>query len=201
MLIPLKKLPSQLENIAKDTQLSSYESVNLYFQDESRFGLMTRIGKVVTAIGVKPLVKFKQAFKNTYLYGSFSPINGDSFLMEIEGVSVNIFETYLTAVSKYKPKEFKIIIIDNAGFHSTANMDIPDNIALINIPPYSPELNPAEKVWGFMKEKFKNKVFDSLDKVKEWIYKTVKEDLTEERILSLTHSDFYLNSLKCHLEL
>ncbi len=162
---------------------------------------MTHVGSAITARGVKPIVKFKQAFKNTYLYGSFSPINGDSFLWEVEGVSVNIFETYLKAFSKYKPDEYKIVIIDNAGFHSTVNMDIPDNIMLINIPPYSPELNPAEKVWGFMKDKFKNKVFDSLDKVKEWVYDTVNNDLTTGRILSITHNDFYLNALMITMEL
>ena len=162
---------------------------------------MTHVGSAITARGVKPIVKFKQAFKNTFLYGSFSPINGDSFLWEVEGVSIQIFEAYLTAFSKYKPDEYKVVIIDNAGFHSTVNMNIPENIMLINIPPYSPELNPAEKIWWFMKGKFKNKVFDSLDKVKEWIYDAVNNDLTTERILSITHNDFYIDAVKCHLEL
>jgi transposase len=160
---------------------------------------MTHLGRAITARGVKPLVKFRQAFKNTYLYGSFSPINGNSYLMEIEGVSINIFETYLNEFSKYKPREFKIVIIDNAGFHSTTNMDIPDNIALINIPPYSPELNPAENVWEFMKKRFKNKTFKSLGDVKQWIYDTVNKELTKKRILSTTHNDFYINTINRHL--
>jgi len=50
------------------------------------------------------------------LYGSFSPINGDSFFYEIEGTTSQIFYKYLEAFSLYKPKEIKIIIIDNAGF-------------------------------------------------------------------------------------
>ena len=80
-------------------------------------------------------------------------------------------------------------------------MDIPDNIALINIPPYSPELNPAENVWGFMKEKFKNKVFESLDSVKEWIYDTVNKELTDSRVFTLTQNSFYIKSFKRMLEL
>jgi len=52
----------------------------LYFQDESRFGLKTHVGRCLTARGVKPIVKYQYAFKNTYIYGSFSPINGDSFV-------------------------------------------------------------------------------------------------------------------------
>ena len=93
-------------------------SANLYFQDESRFGLMTHIGKCLTARGVKPIVKYQHAFKNTYLYGCFSPINGDSFVYEIEGTTSEIFYKYLVEFSKYKPGELKVIIIDNAGFHS-----------------------------------------------------------------------------------
>ena len=95
----------------------------------------------------------------------------------------------------------EIVIIDNAGFHATVNMDIPENIILINIPPYSPELNPAEKILWFLKGKFKNKVFDSLDKVKELIYNTVNNELTTERVLSITHDDFYINSFMDRLEL
>ena len=67
---------------------------------------MTHRGKCLTARGIKPVVKYQHVFKNTYLYGSFSPINGDSFFYE-----------YLLEFSKYKPFELKIIIIDNAGFH------------------------------------------------------------------------------------
>ena len=52
-----------------------------------------------------------------------------------------------------------------------------------------------------MKGKFKNKVFDSLDKVKEWIYDTVINDLMVERVLSITHNDFYINSFTGRLEL
>ncbi len=67
-------------------------------------------------------ITYQHAFKNTYLYGSFSPINGDSFIWEIEGVNTKIFELYLSEFSKYKPNELKVIVIDNAGFHSTKTL-------------------------------------------------------------------------------
>ncbi|MFB9056323.1 transposase [Mariniflexile ostreae] len=60
-----------------------------------------------------------------------------------------MFEAYLRAFSEYRPEELKIIIIDNSGFHSTENITIPYNIKLFRIPLYTPELNPAEKVWRF----------------------------------------------------
>jgi len=180
---------------------NNFESVNLYFQDESRFGLMTHIGRCLTAKGIKPIVKYQHAFKNTYLYGSFSPINGDSFVYEIEGTTSEIFYRYLVEFSKHKPKELKIVIIDNAGFHSLKNYDIPENIKLIRIPPYTPELNPSEKIWHYIKQSFKNKVFGELSQVKKWLHDFIRNNLNNEIIKSITHNEFYLEAFVYHFEL
>ena len=80
------------------------------------------------------------------MYGSYSPING---------VSTEIFEAYLKAFSEYKPNEYKIVVIDNAGFHSTTNIEVLANIGLLRIPPYNLELNSCEQVWQFIKNRFK----------------------------------------------
>ena len=93
---------------------------------------MTHIGRCLTAKGVKPVTRYKHAFQNTYLYGSFSPINGDSFIYEIEGTTSDIFYKYLLEFSKYKPQELKVIIIDNAGFHSLKQYELPENIKCIH---------------------------------------------------------------------
>jgi len=107
-LRPLKKLPNTLNDLRISLNKNRFESVNLYFQDESRFGLMTHIGRCLTAKGVKPLVKYQHAFKNTYLYGCFSPIDGHAFVYEIEGTTSEIFHKYLVEFSKHKPKEQSI---------------------------------------------------------------------------------------------
>ncbi len=168
--------------------------MNLYFQDEARFGLMTHLGKCLTAKGVKPLVSYQQAFKSTYLYGSFSPINEDSFVFEIEGTSSYIFYQYLKQFSEYKPYEFKIILIDNAGFHSLKHFEIPKNIALIRIPPYSPELNPAEKIWAYIKQRYKNNTFINLQRVKYWLHDFINKELHSELVKSITNDKLYLNA-------
>ena len=95
--------------------------------------MMTHLGRYVTAFGVKPIVSYQHIFKTTYLYGSYSPINGDSFVWEVNGVDTTIFESYLKEFSKHKPNEYKIVVIDNAGFHSTKNIEVPNiNITVIN---------------------------------------------------------------------
>ena len=192
----LKTLQDKIKHIVKMNNM--FESVNLYFQDESRFGLKTHTGRCITIKGVKPIVKYQQRFKNTYLWGSYSPINGDSFVWEINGVNKTIFESYLKSFSKHKPQELKIMIIDNAGFHSVKDITIPENIKLINIPAYSPELNPCERMWHYIKSKFKNQLFSDMEELRNWLEKQVKE-ITPKQVQSIVHNSLYVKALYASL--
>lgn len=92
------------------------------------------------------------------------------------------------------PKEFKIILIDNAGFHSTKGVELPKNIALLPIPPYSPELNPAERVWKEIKSKISMKVFDTLDILENRVIDITNSFKTND-IQSLTNYSYIRNAL------
>ena len=98
--------------------------------------MFTRNGKSLKLKGIKPICLYIQDFKKTYLFGAFSPIDGDSLLLEMPYCNTECFEVFL----------------DNGAFHKAKRLLIPDNIALCFIPPYLPELNPAEKVWAFTKK-------------------------------------------------
>jgi hypothetical protein len=136
----------KLEDIKKEKYINArYETVNIYFEDESRFGLLTHQKRMLTAKGVKAIAPYQHWFENTYLFGSFSPINGDSFILDMPCCDSNCFQSYLDEFSLEKPTKFKIIILDNGAFHHAKRLIIPANIALVFLPPYSPELNPAEK--------------------------------------------------------
>ncbi|VAW82409.1 hypothetical protein MNBD_GAMMA12-2022 [hydrothermal vent metagenome] len=150
------------------------------------------MGSCISAKGVRPVINYQHKFSSTYLYGSYSPIDGDSFVWEVEGVSTQIFEAYLKTLSQHRPNEFKIVVIDNAGFHSTKNIQLPDNIYLLRIPPYTPELNPCEQIWAYIKTRFKNQVFQTMGSLKSWIYETV-ENMSEQTIISVTSNHHYLN--------
>lgn len=167
--------------------------MNLYFQDESRFGLMTHIGSCIAARGVRPVVAYQHRFKTTYLYGSYSPLDGSSFVWEVNGVDKYIFHQYLCALSKFRPKEYKVVVIDNAGFHSVKDMGVPNNIHLVNIPPYSPELNPCEQIWAYIKKHYKNRVFPTMDSLREWLHEMVRS-MAPEIIKKITSNHHYKNS-------
>ena len=140
--------------------------------------------------GLSPLVNYQHRFSNTYLWGSYSPITGDQFVWEIEGVDKKIFQSYLEEFSKYKPEEYKIMIIDNARFHSINESELPENIILLNIPPYTPELNPCEQVWQYIKKRYKNKTFKNMIDLKEWLW-DISKNMNSELIKSITSNHRY----------
>jgi transposase len=149
---------------------TKFEKVNLFFQDESRFGLLTRNGKALTACGVKPICPFHQIFKTLYLFGAFSPVDGKHFLLELPECNGDMFQIYLNEFSNQDPEEYKIIVLDNGAFHKAKTLKIPENICLLFLPPYSPELNPAENMWGILKRKFTNKLFNTLEEISDFLY-------------------------------
>ena len=92
---------------------------------------MTKQKRVLVTKGIKPIGKYQHSYQSLWLWGCFSPITGDSFYWETPKVSNDIFESYLSDFSNQNPRELKIVIIDNAGFHACQNITIPDNIKLI----------------------------------------------------------------------
>ncbi|WP_438710023.1 IS630 family transposase [Aquimarina muelleri] len=190
---PLKKLPNLLKDIRKSLNKNKFDSVNIYCQDESRFGLITKQKRVLTLKGIKPIGKYKHSYKYFWLWGSFSPITGDAHYMISDGVSKAAFIAYLQDLSLYKPKELKIVIIDNAAFHSTKNIQLPENIILLPIPPYSPELNPAEKMWQHFKDKIAMKMYKSINDLEIKITELLSET-TKQQTKSITSFEYVTKS-------
>ena len=100
---------------------------------------------------------------------------------------------YLNDLSIHKPTELKILLIDNAGFHSTKDINLPENIILIPIPAYTPELNPAEKIWQYLKDKVAMKIFESLENLELKIISTINT-ITKQEIISITAYDFIIKN-------
>lgn len=145
----------------------------------------------LTKRGVKPITPYQHKFDNFYLFGAFSPINGDYFLLEMPFCNTDTFQVYLQELSSQKPKEFKVIILDNGAFHHSKALMIPENISLLFLPPYSPELNPAERMWRYIKDRLAMKAFKNLEEIKGSISEIVKNDITNERVKSICKSELY----------
>jgi transposase len=134
----------------------------------------------LTAKGVKPVCKFQQVFLSTWLFGAFSPIDGDSFLLELPHCNGNTFQVYLDEFAKQRPAELKVMVLDNGAFHKAKKLVIPANIRLVFLPPYNPELNPAEKIWAKLKRSFTNQFFKTLDDLQSFVCGIVNQLTTTE---------------------
>jgi hypothetical protein len=91
---------------------------------------------------------FQQVFQSEYLFGGFSLLTGDHFELEIPGCNTVTLQVFLNESSKRKPPELKIMLMDNGAFHKAKRLVVTHNVALLFLPPYATELNPAEKYCG-----------------------------------------------------
>jgi transposase len=149
---------------------------------------------MLTAKGVKPVCVFQQVFKSTYLFGAFSPKDGDSLLMEMPQCNGECFQLFLDQLSLQNPDELKVLIEDNGAFHKVKSLKIPDNIVLIFQPPYSPEVNAAENMWARYKREFTNKLHKSLDEVSGFL-KDFTNQLTPKSIMETTAFEYVLKCI------
>ena len=104
---------------------------------------------------------------------------------------------FLTELSKRYPDNHLLVVLYGAASHRSKDLKLPEHITLLPLPPYSPELNPQENVWGEIKEEgFYNRVFDSLDAIEDHLVKVLRQFENQwERLKSLTGFDWILNAL------
>lgn len=162
--------------------------------DESRFGLLSVTRRCLTARGVKPIVPYQHRFKNFYLFGAYAPCNGDHFTLEMPYCNTDCFQAWLDEFSTHHHNEFKVIILDNGAFHKAARLQVPSNIAFLFLPPYSPELNPAEMIWRYIKDKLANIAFQSLPMLSDAV-STIVRNLNPKNIQSITGWNLYTKSI------
>ena len=102
----------------------------------------------------------------TYAYAAVSPADGVLDSLILPTVNAQAMSLFLHEVSQRHPDDFILMVMDKAGWHVANDLVIPENMRLIFLPPYSPELNPVEHLWDEIREKwFPNKVFNSLKEV------------------------------------
>lgn len=194
---------SNVENDAQDkTELQASEPQNkqntsgirVFAQDESRFGLMPVIRRCITAYGTKPIQLVQFQFESYYIYGAVEPLTGESFFLEMPFLNSGCFQVFLDEFSVSYRNDFNILLLDNSLTHKAKNLVIPDNIALLFLPPYSPELNPIERLWQYIKSKITLSLLESLEALKQ----NVAEELskcTDSVIASLTGYSYIIDAV------
>jgi len=138
--------------------------VRLMFQDEARFGRMSDPRACWAPAPHRPVVDLALIREFRYEYAAISPWDGSLDFMTCEKMNTESMSCFLKQVSESHHNDFMVMVLDGASSHKSKDLKIPENVALILLPPYSPELNPAEQIWNMLRRNyFANRVFDSLD--------------------------------------
>lgn len=174
--------------------MSDEDNMRLFSQDESRFGLLPIQRKRITLPGVKPISPVQFQFESYYLYGAAEPKTGESFFLELPNLNAQCFQIYLDEFSKAYADSFNIMLLDRGKFHRAKRLKIPHNIALVFLPPYSPELNPIERLWEAIKAEMANELYPTIQALVEKVA-SILNSYTKETIQSLTSYPYLIEAV------
>jgi len=149
----------------------------------------------ITRKGVKPIGTFQQKFESFYLYGAIEPATGESFFRQADRCNAETFGEYLRGLSEAFPDSLNLLLVDNGRHHTAKALEVPGNIRLVFLPPYSPELNPIERVWQEMKDEVAWLAFDTLDPLREKVEGLLSE-FSLPQLQSLTGYNYILQALQ-----
>lgn len=113
---------------------------------------MTIRRRRITARGVTPVGLTQFAFENFWLYGAVCPAEGVSFTQAAERLNSTTFQGMLDAFAKTYAETLNIVVVDNSRAHHAKTVQLPENVRLLFLPAYSPELNPIERGWLDVKD-------------------------------------------------
>lgn len=134
--------------------------------DEARFGLKPTYRRRWSRKGKRPTAPSRARYEWTYLYGVVHPDTGELFWLVLPRVGIAVMNVFLHEYASSLPEDVvAVMVLDGAGWHTSGQLTVPPNIQLALLPPYTPELNPAERLWHFVREATSNRTFATLDEL------------------------------------
>ena len=142
------KIKSTFETLSKRfKEEGTYNKVRLMYQDEAGFGRISKMSSCWAPQGIRPSIPSHYMREYRYCYGAVDAQTGDSFFLIAGGCNTEWTNEFLRQVSQAYPDDYMLLVMDNAIWHKSSTLEIPSNIELAFIPPYTPEMNPIEQVW------------------------------------------------------
>ena len=182
------QLARQMFAALKERGLSrSKRPIRIWVSDEARFGLQPCLRRAWVTRGVRAHKSSNCRYDWQYIWGALQIGGGGSEFLYSNRADGDMSAAFLEQISKRDPYAIHIMLWDGASFHPL-NKDprLPDNVVVLRQPPYSPELNPVEKLWDMLRDWLCNRRWESLDELLEaatyWLEKFWN---TPEGILSL----------------
>jgi transposase len=168
------------------------------FQDEARFGRIADVRRCWCPKPFRPVCQAMLTQEYTYAYAAVSVLDGALDTLILPHVNGTCMQLFLDEVGRRHPDDRIVMVLDGAGWHQNGSLKCPDNIRLLPLPPYSPELNPVEHLWDELREKaFHNRVFKSIDALEDHLeinLRTMEND--HDRVHSIVAWPWIINSLQ-----
>ncbi|MFP6771603.1 MAG: IS630 family transposase, partial [Alphaproteobacteria bacterium] len=160
-----KNFPAEVAEIR--AKLPANTAIELWWQDEARIGQKNKITRRWARKGSRPRAPKDQRTKSAYIFGAICPARGVGAALVLPRCNTQAMQWHLDEISsQVSLGAHAILIVDQAGWHTTDKLTIPSNITLLPLPPRSPELNPVENVWQFMRENWlSSRIFKSYDEI------------------------------------
>jgi transposase len=140
-------------------------NVRVFFMDEARFGQQGTLTNVWAPRGSRPTAVKQTRYEWVYLYAAVEPATGASAALIAPNVDTGTFNAFLAILQEeLKPDDHAVLIMDRAGWHKSNALVLPEKITILLLPSYSPELNPLENLWHYLRSHYlSNRAYDDYD--------------------------------------
>ncbi len=138
-------------------------------KDEARVGQHGTLTRLWARRGSRPRIQRDRRFTWAYLFGAICPARGAGAAVVMSYVGVEAMNHHLIEISAtVSPGAVALLIMDGAGWHRSNQLVVPDNIVLLKLPPYAPELNPTENIWQYLRANaLANSVWETYEAIVE----------------------------------
>ncbi|CAH2605697.1 protein of unknown function (plasmid) [Rhodovastum atsumiense] len=155
-----------MEKIAAEKGLSP-DRIEIWFADEARIGQKNKITRRWARRGTRPSAPQDLRTASTYIFGAICPKEGKGAALVLPCCNIAAMNLHLAEIATaVAPGAHAVLLLDQAGWHTSARLIVPPNITLLPLPPKCPELNPTENVWQFLRDNWlSNLVFRSYEAI------------------------------------
>jgi hypothetical protein len=173
--------------------------VRLWAEDEMRAGLHSTQRRVWAKKGTTPIASFRREYKWLYVYAFVSPEDGETSFTLLPSMNKRLMTIACAEFVRDvdpKQKDIHIVMVDGAGSHKA--LSVPDNVKIFPMLPYTPELQPAERLWPFLREAMANDAFSTLDQLEDTLIKRCQYMLShKEEVRAVSHFHWWPDCSVC----
>lgn len=189
-----KKLQEEVKRIQ---QQYPDADVEIWCEDEHRIGLQPVMRRVWAQAADPPIATVCGKREWLWLYAFVQPQSGQTYWWLLPFVNTELFNRVLQDFAehfKVGPTKRIILPLDQAGWHTTEKLQVPEGIHLLHFPPYSPELQPAERLWPLVNEPLANQAFENIAEVEEIAYQRCRRLLQQQDLIRGLTSYYWIPS-------